>query len=119
MTMTKAQSAFPFFSGLKRNVYPPRWCYNCIFVCIGCRGAYDLPSNVVFPQLFRAVVLTISFPFKKLYVNGVDQGQMVGIRVPDYDGVSNSIILYVLSFLLCFPAHYRCHFERCVYPNTT
>ena len=26
--------------------------------------------------------------FQKLYVNGVDQGYLTGIRVPDYDGVS-------------------------------
>ena len=25
--------------------------------------------------------------FQKLYVNGVDQGELVGIRAPDYDGV--------------------------------
>ena len=26
--------------------------------------------------------------FQKLYVNGVDQGELTGIRAPDYDGVS-------------------------------
>jgi lytic cellulose monooxygenase (C1-hydroxylating) len=26
--------------------------------------------------------------FQELYVNGVSQGSTVGIRVPDYDGVS-------------------------------
>ena len=26
--------------------------------------------------------------FQKVYVNGVDQGELVGIRAPDYDGVS-------------------------------
>ena len=25
--------------------------------------------------------------FQKLYVNGVDQGELTGIRAPDYDGV--------------------------------
>jgi hypothetical protein len=35
--------------------------------------------------------------FQELYVNGVDQGHMVGIRVPDYDGVRPN-----LDFRCCF-----------------
>ena len=30
--------------------------------------------------------------FQKLYVNGADQGELVGIRAPDYDGVSLKLI---------------------------
>jgi lytic cellulose monooxygenase (C1-hydroxylating) len=29
--------------------------------------------------------------FQELYVNGVDQGHLTGIRVPDYDGVSKLV----------------------------
>ncbi len=37
--------------------------------------------------------------FQKLYVNGVDQGELTGIRAPDYDGVGARS-----STLLPFPA---------------
>ena len=29
--------------------------------------------------------------FQEMYVNGVDQGHLTGIRVPDYDGVRSSL----------------------------
>ena len=31
--------------------------------------------------------------FQKLYVNGVDQGELTGIRAPDYDGVRSFLPL--------------------------
>lgn len=34
--------------------------------------------------------------FQEVYVNGVDQGHMVGLRDPDYDGVSYAISLHLL-----------------------
>ena len=38
--------------------------------------------------------------FQKLYVNGVDQGELVGIRAPDYDGVRPSC-----NFVFCAYAY--------------
>ena len=35
--------------------------------------------------------------FQKLYVNGVDQGELTGIRAPDYDGVRPSLPLTFFS----------------------
>ena len=34
--------------------------------------------------------------FQKLYINGADQGELVGIRAPDYDGVSPKFMSYVV-----------------------
>ena len=31
--------------------------------------------------------------FQEVYINGVDQGHLVGLRDPDYDGVSDLIIV--------------------------
>lgn len=36
--------------------------------------------------------------FQDLYVNGVGQGHMVGIRVPDYDGVRTKLYFFLGSF---------------------
>lgn len=47
---------------------------------------------------------------KEVYINGVDQGHINGIRVPDYDGVRTQ---YVTAFDISFTillAHYGCHF---------
>ena len=32
--------------------------------------------------------------FQQLYVNGVDQGHLTGIRVPDYDGVRQHVVIF-------------------------
>ena len=44
--------------------------------------------------------------FQKLYVNGVDQGELAGIRAPDYDGVrplARAMIVSAasLTYVLC------------------
>ncbi|KAG6874593.1 hypothetical protein C0993_000238, partial [Termitomyces sp. T159_Od127] len=51
--------------------------------------------SAVFPVLAASV--SAHTIFQELYVNGVDQGHLTGIRVPDYDGpitdvTSNDII---------------------------
>lgn len=38
--------------------------------------------------------------FQKLYVNGVDQGELTGIRAPDYDGVCEAYSTYISRFTL-------------------
>jgi hypothetical protein len=50
--------------------------------------------------------------FQELYVNGVDQGHMVGIRAPDYDGVRPNIALAVSNrYELNPPANNGCHLQ--------
>lgn len=54
---------------------------------------------------------------QELYVNGVDQGHLTGIRVPDYDGVSATPFPNIeaqLSRIFAHPAHHGCHFQRYV-----
>ena len=52
--------------------------------------------------------------FQKLYVNGVDQGELVGIRAPDYDGVRVPFPLVISAKHNAFSraAHHRRHVER-------
>lgn len=38
--------------------------------------------------------------FQQLFVNGVDQGELTGIRAPDYDGVSVWLMLAPWSIML-------------------
>lgn len=38
--------------------------------------------------------------FQELWVNGVDQGVLTGIRVPDYDGVSLVLPMLYSSVLI-------------------
>lgn len=38
--------------------------------------------------------------FQKLYVNGVDQGELTGIRAPDYDGVCEAYSTCISRFTL-------------------
>lgn len=48
-------------------------------------------AHTIFQVCFRApvyVLVLIVISSKEVYVNGVDQGHLTGIRVPDYDGVS-------------------------------
>lgn len=58
---------------------------------------------VLTPLAFVSNVLAHTI-FQELYVNGVSQGHQVGIRVPDYDGVSlqsipeyNTLTIYLAA----------------------
>ena len=44
--------------------------------------------GVLLPLVALAASTQAHTIFQEVYVNGVDQGHMVGLRDPDYDGVS-------------------------------
>lgn len=50
-------------------------------ISVSGHSIFQVATRVLFP-----VTITNALP-QELYVNGVSQGHLTGIRVPDYDGV--------------------------------
>ena len=66
--------------------------------------------NIVALSLFGSLVSAHTI-FQEVYVNGVDQGHMVGLRDPDYDGVCPTHASS-LSLLDIGPSAYHRRYEH-------
>ncbi|PAV17130.1 glycoside hydrolase family 61 [Pyrrhoderma noxium] len=81
-----------------RKTYHKRVMWDrCILVPFVNTLSTSMRSSVILQLFALALSSSAHTIFQELYVNGVDQGHLVGIRVPDYDGpitdvTSNDVI---------------------------